>query len=633
MSGAAIFNSGTVKILKDILQFKSTNKITMQGAVDPTVTAVDGLIGDLYVRASNGAVYKKTVSGLNTNWSEILDAAAVSSIVSAYIPLTQKGAVNGVVPLNGAGKIDTQYIPGSYIQYKGMWNASTNTPTLADGTGTAGWFYEVNVAGTQNLGSGSQSFKVGDWVVYDGSIWDISTNSNEVVSVNGLSGAVTLTTTDIAEGTNFYFTNGRWDARLATKTTSDLAEGVNLYYTATRFNAAFAAKSTTDLSEGTNLYFTTARAKSATVSDAIVDGITDVAPSQNAVFDALALKANTTLSNLGTTNINANLRFDTDAAYDIGSTTKAAASVFIGTLFSNGTMNIIARLSAAMNFVAAAFRFSNSNGTTGASIQLYTGGDANTIGLTAPTTVAANVNYILPAAPTVSGQLLSSTTGGLMSWTSAATFVAPTIQKFTSGSGTYTTPANVKYINVKMVGAGGGGGGSGTTSTGNGGTGGDSSFGTSLLNCVGGSGGTGGPASSGGTGGTSSLGTGPVGTTLQGGAGSAGFNLNTATQYPGGVGGVNPFGGSAGAISNGASVNAVSNTGAGGAGAGTGGTALSYPGSGAGAGGFVDALIYNPLATYAYTVGAAGTAGTAGTGGNAGGDGGSGYIVVTEYYN
>jgi hypothetical protein len=46
----------------------------------------------------------------------------------------------------------------------------------------------------------------------------------------------------------------------ALKTTSDLAEGSNLYWTASRFNTAFAAKSTTDLTEGTNLYFTNARA-------------------------------------------------------------------------------------------------------------------------------------------------------------------------------------------------------------------------------------------------------------------------------------------------------------------------------------------------------------------------------------
>ena len=56
---------------------------------------------------------------------------------------------------------------------------------------------------------------------------------------------------------------------------------------------------TDNITEGvTNLFFTDARAKSAAVADAINDGTTDVAPSQNAVFDALALKANSNLDNL-----------------------------------------------------------------------------------------------------------------------------------------------------------------------------------------------------------------------------------------------------------------------------------------------------------------------------------------------
>lgn len=52
---------------------------------------------------------------------------------------------------------------------------------------------------------------------------------------------------------------------------------------------------TTAVAEGTNLYFTEARARTAVVDDGmIVDGITNKAPSQNAVFDALALKQNVT---------------------------------------------------------------------------------------------------------------------------------------------------------------------------------------------------------------------------------------------------------------------------------------------------------------------------------------------------
>jgi hypothetical protein len=46
-------------------------------------------------------------------------------------------------------------------------------------------------------------------------------------------------------------------------TTTNIAEGTNLYYTQARFDTAFGNKSTTNLTEGTNLYFTDARARAA----------------------------------------------------------------------------------------------------------------------------------------------------------------------------------------------------------------------------------------------------------------------------------------------------------------------------------------------------------------------------------
>ena len=70
-------------------------------------------------------------------------------------------------------------------------------------------------------------------------------------------------TSDLAEGTNLYYTDGRFDTRLGTKSTSDLAEGTNLYYTQGRFDTAFTAKDTDDLSQGsTNLYYSQSRTRS-----------------------------------------------------------------------------------------------------------------------------------------------------------------------------------------------------------------------------------------------------------------------------------------------------------------------------------------------------------------------------------
>jgi hypothetical protein len=63
------------------------------------------------------------------------------------------------------------------MEYKGTWNASTNTPTLANGTGDTGDVYICNVAGTVNFGAGPITFAVGDYVIYSGTIWQRSSGA------------------------------------------------------------------------------------------------------------------------------------------------------------------------------------------------------------------------------------------------------------------------------------------------------------------------------------------------------------------------------------------------------------------------------------------------------------------------
>lgn len=76
------------------------------------------------------------------------------------------------------------------LTYMGTWDASTNTPTLADATGTKGHYYVVAVGGTQDLGSGPISFSPADWVVHNGSIWQKADHTDVVTSVFGRQGAV-----------------------------------------------------------------------------------------------------------------------------------------------------------------------------------------------------------------------------------------------------------------------------------------------------------------------------------------------------------------------------------------------------------------------------------------------------------
>ena len=51
------------------------------------------------------------------------------------------GSASGVATLDGTGKVPTSQLPSSIVnglEFAGLWNASTNTPTLVSGTGTQG---------------------------------------------------------------------------------------------------------------------------------------------------------------------------------------------------------------------------------------------------------------------------------------------------------------------------------------------------------------------------------------------------------------------------------------------------------------------------------------------------------------
>ena len=84
---------------------------------------------------------------------------------------TYLGQPNGLATLDATGRIPHSQLPEDAIEYLGTWNADTNTPYLADGTGTTGDTYVVEVAGTQNLGSGNITFFMNDRVIYNGSVW------------------------------------------------------------------------------------------------------------------------------------------------------------------------------------------------------------------------------------------------------------------------------------------------------------------------------------------------------------------------------------------------------------------------------------------------------------------------------
>lgn len=124
----------------------------------------------VYIDVVYKAICDDEENEIKTTYLKINDAKAT------YVAKTQIGAqttaeATGVCPLDENGLIPVNRLPTESLVFKGLWNASTNSPRLSDSTGMKGDFYICSVAGTQNLGSGNITFSENDTVIHDGTIW------------------------------------------------------------------------------------------------------------------------------------------------------------------------------------------------------------------------------------------------------------------------------------------------------------------------------------------------------------------------------------------------------------------------------------------------------------------------------
>ena len=189
------------------------------------VAITGGTISGVTIPASNvtGTLQvNQGGTGATTLTGYVKGAGTTALTASSTIPNTDitglgtastkdAGVANGVATLDAGGKVPVSELPAAVLgalSYQGTWNANTNTPTLTSSVGTKGYYYVVSVAGNTNL-DGITDWLVGDWAVYNGTVWQKVDNTETVTSVNGQTGAVVLTTTNIAEGTNQYFTQSR----------------------------------------------------------------------------------------------------------------------------------------------------------------------------------------------------------------------------------------------------------------------------------------------------------------------------------------------------------------------------------------------------------------------------------------
>jgi hypothetical protein len=89
------------------------------------------------------------------------------------------------------------------LNFKGTWNASTNTPTIVSGVGVKGDYFVVSVAGSTTI-DGISNWGVGDWITYNGNVWQRVEGGADLNGVNisftGTASGPTYETSNLASG-------------------------------------------------------------------------------------------------------------------------------------------------------------------------------------------------------------------------------------------------------------------------------------------------------------------------------------------------------------------------------------------------------------------------------------------------
>jgi hypothetical protein len=137
---------------------------------------------------------KVITNGGGTSQSVLDTLASLQTQITNLIP-SQTGNSGKFLTTNGTSTSWASVAGG--LSYQGTWNANTNTPTLTSSVGVNGYYYITDVAGSTNL-NGITDWQIGDWLLFNGSVWQKIDQSNLVTSVAGRTGAVTLSNTDIS---------------------------------------------------------------------------------------------------------------------------------------------------------------------------------------------------------------------------------------------------------------------------------------------------------------------------------------------------------------------------------------------------------------------------------------------------
>ena len=137
------------------------------------VAANEASAAAAYVASIDAApINSPAFTGIPTAPTAAMGTNTTQLATTAYLD-RNLGVAGGIPTLDNTGHIPLGQIPSAALTgtfYQGLWNASTNSPTITSGVGTAGDYYIVGVAGTTTI-DGISTWAVGDWIVFGPTTW------------------------------------------------------------------------------------------------------------------------------------------------------------------------------------------------------------------------------------------------------------------------------------------------------------------------------------------------------------------------------------------------------------------------------------------------------------------------------
>lgn len=143
---------------------------TLPAELNATTTyyVVNRNINDFQVSTSVGgsAIVLSTVVGTSTVTHTPLEPVVADTISLRVALQTYADTLAGSVE-----SITDTFFDVVDFDLGSPWDASSNSPSLSDNTGQIGDIYRASTSGSVNFGSGSITFAIGDYVIFNGTVW------------------------------------------------------------------------------------------------------------------------------------------------------------------------------------------------------------------------------------------------------------------------------------------------------------------------------------------------------------------------------------------------------------------------------------------------------------------------------